>query len=119
MSNNLQNRVDKMGVWGAGLLGMVFALAFCPVSAGLFFGGLVPLAIKGNAVLLSTLYGIGTALPVIGFALLLAFAAHWVGAAFNKLTVIDVWVRRVTAAVLIIIGLYLILKHNFGISLGM
>ena len=118
MSNNLQNRVDKMGVWGAGLLGMVFALAFCPVSAGLFFGGLIPLAVKGNAVLLSTLYGIGTALPVIGFALLLAFAAHWVGAAFNKLTVIEVWVRRVTAAVLIIIGLYLILKHNFGIYLG-
>jgi cytochrome c-type biogenesis protein len=118
MSNNLQNRVDKMGVWGAGLLGMVFALAFCPVSAGLFFGGLVPLAIKGNAVLLSTLYGIGTALPVIGFALLLAFAAHWVGAAFNKLTVIEVWVRRVTAAVLIIIGVYLILKNYFGIYFG-
>ena len=63
----LQNRIDKMGIWGAVLLGIVFALAFCPVSAGLFFGGLIPLAVKGNAVLLSFLYGAGTALPVIAF----------------------------------------------------
>jgi cytochrome c-type biogenesis protein len=118
MSNYFQDRVDKMGVWGAGLLGMVFALAFCPVSAGLFFGGLVPLAVKGNAALLSTLFGIGTALPVIGFAVLLAFAAHLIGTAFKKLTAIEIWVRRVTAAVMIIIGVYLILKHNFGIYFG-
>jgi cytochrome c-type biogenesis protein len=116
MSNNLQNRVDKMGVWGAGLLGIVFALAFCPVSAGLFFGGLIPLAVKGNTVLLSTLYGIGTALPVIGFALLLAFAAHLIGTAFKKLTAIEIWVRRVTAAVMLLVGVYLILRNNVGLN---
>jgi len=49
---------------GAGVLGLVFALAFCPTSAGLFFGGLIPLALKSNsAILLPILYGIGTALP--------------------------------------------------------
>ncbi|MBN1127555.1 MAG: sulfite exporter TauE/SafE family protein, partial [Chitinispirillaceae bacterium] len=118
MSGAVQKLVDRMGVWGAGLLGIVFALAFCPVSAGLFFGGLIPLAVKGNAVLLSTLYGVGTALPVIGFALLLAFAAHLIGAAFKKLTVIEIWVRRVTAAVMILIGVYLILRHNLGLYFG-
>jgi cytochrome c-type biogenesis protein len=118
MSNNLQNRVDKMGVWGAGLLGIVLALAFCPVSAGLFFGGLIPLAVKGNTVLLSTLYGIGTALPVIGFSLVLVFAAHLIGAAFKKLTVIEIRVRRTTAAIMIVIGVYLILKHYFGLYFG-
>lgn len=117
MSNNLQNRVDRMGVWGAGLLGIVFALAFCPVSAGLFFGALVPLAIKGNAVLLSSVYGIGTALPVIGFALILAFAAHLIGAAFKKMTVIERWVRRSTAVVMILAGIYLILRHNVGLNI--
>jgi cytochrome c-type biogenesis protein len=116
MRNNLQNRVDKMGVWGAGLLGIVFALAFCPVSAGLFFGGLIPLAVKGNTVLLSTLYGIGTALPVIGFALILAFAAHLIGAAFKKMTVIEQWVRRITAVVMIFVGIYLILRNNVGLN---
>jgi threonine/homoserine/homoserine lactone efflux protein len=96
----------------------VFALAFCPVSAGLFFGGLIPLAVKGNAVLLSTLYGFGTALPVIGFALLLAFAAHLIGRAFKKLTAIEIWVRRTTAIIMILVGVYLILKNNFGLYFG-
>jgi len=119
IGKKLQHRIDTMGIWGAGFMGLMFALAFCPVSAGLFFGGLIPLAFKSNMpIALSALYGIGTALPVLGFALLLAFAAHWVGAAFNKLTIIEIWVRRCTAAVMIVLGVYLILKHNFGINVG-
>lgn len=118
MGERLQKRIDRMGIWGAGLLGMVFALAFCPVSAGLFFGALVPLAVKGNALLLSTLYGVGTALPVIGFAFLLAFSAHLIGTAFKKMTAIEIWVRRITAVAMILVGIYLILRHNFGVNLG-
>jgi cytochrome c biogenesis protein CcdA len=119
VGKNLQAKIDKMGLWGAGVLGIIFALAFCPTSAGLFFGGLVPLAVKSNsAFLLPVLYGIGTALPVIGFSLVLAFGAHLVGAAFNKLTVIELWVRRATAAVMILVGVALIVKHNFGVYLG-
>ncbi len=116
MGDNLQKRVDQMGIWGAGFLGMVFALAFCPVSAGLFFGALIPIAVKGNAVVISSLFGIGTAVPVIAFAFILAFAAHYIGAAFNKLTVIEKWVRKITAVVMILIGIYLIIRHNFGVN---
>jgi len=116
MGNSLQQRVDKMGVWGAGFLGMVFALAFCPVSAGLFFGALIPIAIKSNAVVISSLFGIGTAVPVLVFAFILAFAAHYIATAFNKLTVIEKWMRRITAAVMILTGIYLILRHNLGIN---
>jgi cytochrome c biogenesis protein CcdA len=116
VGSKLQSRVDKMGVWGAGLLGIVFALAFCPVSAGLFFGALIPLAVKGNAVLMSSLYGIGTAVPVIVFALILAFAANLLGTAFKKLTSIEIWVRRITAVVMLLVGVYLILRHNFGLN---
>lgn len=116
MGAGLQGKVDKLGIWGAGLLGIVFALAFCPVSAGLFFGALIPLAVKNNAVLMSMLYGIGTAVPVIGFSLLLAFAAHRIGEAFKKLTVIELWVRRLTAVVMIGIGIYLVVRHNFGVN---
>jgi cytochrome c biogenesis protein CcdA len=115
----MQKRIDSMGIWGAGILGFIFALAFCPTSAGLFFGGLIPLAVKSNsAVLLPVLYGVGTALPVIGFSLLLAFGAHLVGAFFNKLTAIEIWVRRITAIVMIVVGIVLILKHNFGLYFG-
>jgi cytochrome c-type biogenesis protein len=119
VGSGLQARIDKMGVWGAGLLGILFALAFCPVSAGLFFGGLIPLALKNHSVILfPTLYGTGTALPVIGFSLLLAFGAHLVGVAFKKMTFIEIWVRRITAGIMILVGVILILKHNFGIYLG-
>ena len=116
MGDRLQQRVDRMGIWGAGFLGLVFALAFCPVSAGLFFGALIPIAVKSNAVVISSLFGIGTAVPVLLFAFILAFAAHCIGTAFNKLTVIERWVRRSTAAVMILAGIYLILRHNFGFN---
>jgi|WetSurMetagenome_2_1015567.scaffolds.fasta_scaffold00335_17 cytochrome c-type biogenesis protein len=115
----LQIRVDKMGIWGAGVLGILFALAFCPVSAGLFFGGLIPLALKSNSsVILASLYGIGTAVPVIGFALVLAFAANRVAVIFNKMTIFELWARRITAVVMLLVGVALILKHNLGIYLG-
>jgi cytochrome c-type biogenesis protein len=119
IGKRLQARVDAMGIWGAAVLGIVFALTFCPVSAGLFFGGLIPLAVKNNAsVAMACLYGIGTALPVIAFALLLAFAAHWVGTVFNKLKIIELWARRATATIMLLVGMLLILKHNFGIYPG-
>ena len=115
----MKKRIDNMGILGAGVLGLIFALAFCPTSAGLFFGGLIPLAVKDNsAVLLPVLYGVGTAIPVIGFSLLLAFGANLVGTAFKKLTIIELWVRRFTAAVMILVGVVLILKHNFGLYFG-
>ncbi len=113
----LQARVDKIGIWGAGLLGIVFALAFCPVSAGLFFGALIPLAVKSNAALMSVIYGIGTAVPVIVFAFIIAFSTNLLGTAFKKLTTVELWVRRITAIVMVLIGVYLVLKHNFGITI--
>jgi cytochrome c biogenesis protein CcdA len=119
ISDRVQSKVDSMGIWGAALLGILFALAFCPVSAGLFFGGLIPVAMKNNAsAVMAVLYGIGTALPVMLFALLLAFAANRVGMVFRKITAIELWARRVTAVILILVGLYLILKYNFRIYLG-
>ncbi|MCU0664993.1 MAG: aromatic aminobenezylarsenical efflux permease ArsG family transporter [Myxococcota bacterium] len=107
MPAKLQTYVDKIGLWGAGLLGLVFALAFCPLSAALFFGSLVPLAVAHeSAVLLPGLYGIGTALPVVVFSLILAFAAGKLGKAFDVLSHLERWMRRLTAAVFIGIGGY-------------
>jgi len=117
LGTRLQARVDTMGIWGAGVLGIVFALAFCPVSAGLFFGALIPLALKGNAAFTATLYGIGTALPVMAFAILLACAAHLVGALFRRMSAVEKWVRRATAVVMIAIGIYLVLRHNVGLEI--
>ncbi len=86
MGQGLQKRVDAMGIWGALLLGIVFALTFCPTSAALFFGSLVPLSLKVNSsVTLPVIYGVGTALPVMVFAGLLATSAQSVGRAYNVL----------------------------------
>jgi len=113
VSDGLQARVDRAGVWGAGILGLVFALAFCPVSAGLFFGGLVPLAVeRSSPLLLPVVYGIGTALPVIIFAALLAAGARRLGAALDRVQVFERWARRVTALVFIGVGVYETLRST-------
>jgi len=105
-------------VLGAGLLGVIFALSFCPVSAGLFFGALIPLAINTHSrVLLPSVYGIGTGLPVVFFALLIAAGAHWVGRAFDVLASIEHAARRVTGAIFVLCGIYLTATHVFGLDL--
>lgn len=113
VNDELQNRVDHAGVWGAGLLGVIFALAFCPVSAGLFFGGLVPLAVeRSSPLMLPLVYGVGTALPVAFFAVLLAVGAGWLGTALDRVQVFEVWARRVTAVVFVGVGIYETLRST-------
>jgi len=100
-------RLVKAGLLGALPLGAVLALAFCPVSAGLFFGGLIPLAVDHrSAVWLPALYGLGTGLPVVVFAVLVSAGLAWVGSAFHRLQAVERWARCVTAVVVILVGLY-------------
>jgi cytochrome c biogenesis protein CcdA len=107
VSEGLQRRVDRSGILGAGLLGIVFALSFCPVSAGLFFGSLVPLAAdQESPFLLPILYGIGTALPVAAFAILIAVGARWLGEVLDRVQAFEVWARRATAVIFIGVGVY-------------
>jgi cytochrome c-type biogenesis protein len=116
MSERTQKRVDSLGVWGAGLLGILLALSFCPVSAVLFFGSLMSLAIKYDSILLMpSLYGIGTALPAFIFAVLIVISADAVGKGFDVVKKIEVWARLITGWLLIGIGIYLSLIHIYGI----
>ncbi len=116
-SNTILRRADRMGIWGAGLLGIVFALSFCPTSAALFFGSLIPLAVKSQSgIILPLLYGIGTALPVVVFAFLIAAGAHYVGNVFHRITQFELWARRITGALFIGIGIYFSLKYIFQIA---
>ena len=112
----VQRRAGNWGQGGAFLLGILFALSFCPVSAALFFGSLVPLAVSaGSGVLLPSVYGIGTALPVFAFALLIAAGARSVGQAFGLVTRIEPWMRRGTGALFIAVGFYYTLRYIFAI----
>lgn len=116
--SGVQERASRGGTGWSIILGILFALSFCPVSAGLFFGGLIPLSATNNSQFaLPTLYGAGTALPVIVFAFLMAFASQSVGRAFNRLTQIEWWVRVITGVVFVLAGIYYCVAYIYGISL--
>jgi len=105
-------RAATWGHVGAVVLGMTFALLFCPVSAALFFGGLMPLAMKESSrILLPSLYGIGTGLPVLAVALLAATGFKAIGGVFRELSRVELWARRVTALVFAGVGIYYTLKY--------
>jgi len=114
-SSSIQQKAGKWGLWGSGLLGIVFALTFCPLSAALFFGSLIPLAIDAkSSVVMPLVYGLGTAMPVVAFAIVLAFGVKSIGRIFDKLTQMEKWARKLTALVFIGAGIYLLLKNLIG-----
>jgi cytochrome c biogenesis protein CcdA len=114
----LRQRLEANGIWGALPLGALFALSFCPVSAALFFGSLVPLAVRFDSpVVFPTLYGAGTAMPVVAFAILIAFGARFVAKTFNRLTVAERWARRLTGVVFLGVGLYMTVVYTVGVQL--
>ncbi len=117
VSDKLALRVQKWGIWGSLALGVLFALSFCPISAALFFGSLIPIAIDHQSSLaMPMVYGIGTALPVVVFAILIAMGARFLGNIFNKVSVFEKWARRVTAVAFIIVGGYYVLIYLIGVN---
>jgi len=113
----LEDRFRGMGLWGAALMGILFALSFCPVSAALFFGSLIPLAVRyESALALPALYGVGTGLPVIVFAWMLAAGARSLGAALDRLAQVERYARLATGGVFLAAGIYMSLVHIYGIA---
>jgi cytochrome c biogenesis protein CcdA len=99
---------DK-GYLGAFLLGVVFALSFCPFSAVLFFAMLIPLALgAGDPVIIPAVFAIATGLPVIVISFLLAQGIGKCKGMMQKVGAAEVWIRRAVAAVFIAVGVYYI-----------
>ncbi|HNY02836.1 MAG TPA: aromatic aminobenezylarsenical efflux permease ArsG family transporter [Bacteroidales bacterium] len=119
--NNLTDRLTRklnLGTLsGSFLLGVLFALAFCPYSGVLYFGMLIPLALTSQAgVLLPPVFAIATGLPVVVIAWIIAFSLSSVGNFYNRLNVFEKWLRRIVAGVFIIGGIYFILIYFFKLS---
>ncbi len=113
-SEELRKKAADGGAVGALLLGALFALSFCPVSAALFFGSLVPLSLRhGSKVVLPVVYGFGTALPVVVLALVATGGTKALGAAMRKVGAFDVWARRITGVVFVAVGIYLSVRFVF------
>lgn len=114
-NNNICNRFKNSAIIGAFLLGIIFALSFCPVSAALFFGSLTTLAVEHHSrFLIPFAYGIGTGLPVVIFAIIIAFAVHKVGEIYNAITKFEFWFRKITGIIFILAGIYFIATHYLG-----
>lgn len=119
VGNRIQHRAEKGGWLWPVLLGLLFALSFCPVSAGLFFGVLIPLSVSHRSiVMLPLVYGAGTAAPVVVFALIIAFASQKLGKAFDRLSYIERWVRRITGVVFVLAGVYYSLLYVYEIPIN-
>lgn len=109
-------KIFQSGFSNSFLIGALFALAFCPVSAALFFGGLIPLVLKENRVIsLGFIYGIGTALPVVLFSILIFIGSNKISKIYKKITSIELWVRKITGIIFIVVGIYYSLSFIFEI----
>lgn len=109
ISSQRQEQIAKTGIRGSFVLGIIFALSFCPISAALFFGSLIPLSMNNPAgVLFPLFYGIGTALPVLFFAVGIAFGMEMINTWFHLFKRIEFYTRKITAVIFIGVGLYYI-----------
>lgn len=116
VGEKLGKKVEGWGLAGALALGVIFALSFCPISAALFFGSLISLAVKYDSrILLPGVFGVGTALPVFAFAVIIGLGVGSLGAAFHKLQRFEWWARRVTGVVFILVGIYYCLVYIFEV----
>ncbi|MGB5418419.1 aromatic aminobenezylarsenical efflux permease ArsG family transporter [Algibacter sp.] len=103
----LSDKFKDKGLLGSFLIGLVFALAFCPYSGALFFGMLIPMTItSADGLYLPIIFAFGTGLPVILFTYLLAFTAGKIGVFYNRITKIEKVMRTAAGVVFIITGLY-------------
>ena len=104
----------RHGFLPAYLLGAAFSLTFCPTLFWLFFGLTIPLAIASpGGLLFSGVFAVGTALPVLGLAALLASGTVNVRQWVRRFKAADVWLQRVVGVVFMLIGLNEIVLYWF------
>ncbi len=112
--NKLTSRIREKKKWGyldAVLLGLLFALAFCPYSGVLYFGMLVPLSVtSASGLYLPIVFAIATGIPVIIFAWIIAYTISGIGGVYNKLKSFELWFRRIIAVLFIAVGIYYIFR---------
>jgi cytochrome c biogenesis protein CcdA len=111
----LGGRAGRWGLAGSALLGFLFALAFCPVSAALYFKMIADALAHRSALLLPALYGAGTAVPVVAFSIVLAVSAQRIGAAYNAVGRIETWARGATGVAFVLVGIYYSLVYIYGV----
>jgi len=110
LSSGMQDK-KRWGYLDALLLGLVFALAFCPYSGVLYFGMLVPLTVSSaSGLYLPVVFAIATGIPVIIIAWVLAYTVSGIGNVYNRIRSFENWFRRIIAVLFIVVGIYYIIR---------
>jgi len=105
--NKIKEKLSEKGYIGSFLLGIIFALAFCPFSAVLFFGMLIPLALKfSDGLLIPAVFSLATGLPVIIFSSILVFSVSKFGKIMDKVQVFEKYIRYFVVIIFMVIGIY-------------
>jgi cytochrome c-type biogenesis protein len=113
LTSRMENKT-QWSYWDAILLGMIFALAFCPYSGVLYFGMLIPMTvISASGLYLPIVFALATGIPVIILAWILAFSVGSLGNVYNKMKNFEIWFRRVIAVLFIIVGIYYLIRVFF------
>jgi cytochrome c-type biogenesis protein len=113
LSEKIENN-HKNSFWGVLLLGIVFALAFCPYSGVLYFGALIPMSIgSGQGIPMLLIFALATGLPVIIISWMLAFTVNKVGSFYNRVKSFEKWFRKVIALLFILVGIYYLITVWF------
>ena len=114
---NLTRRFEEKGTknyWDVLLLGILFALAFCPYSGVLYFGMLLPVTISSaSGLFLPVVFAIATGIPVIIFAWLIAYTVSGVGTFYSRIKTFEIWFRRVISILFIGVGAYYVVTVFF------
>ena len=112
ITERFKNR-SKFNYWDVFLLGVIFALAFCPYSGVLYFGMLIPLTVSTSGLHLPVVFAVATGIPVILFAWLIAFSLTGVGNLYKRIKSFEYWFRKAVAVLFIGIGIYYIVTVWF------
>ena len=112
--SGLTSKMEERKRWGAldaVLLGMIFALAFCPYSGVLYFGMLIPLTVSSaSGLYLPVVFAVATGIPVIIFAYVLAYTVSGIGSLYKRIKTFEFWFRRLVAVLFIGVGVYYIVR---------
>ena len=105
-SEKMQNK-QHTSYWEVLLIGIVFALAFCPYSGVLYFGMLIPMTISSaSGLYLPIFFAIATGLPVILFAWVIAYTVSGIGSIYNRIKTFELWFRIIIAVLFLLVGIY-------------
>lgn len=107
LTAKLSEKKGTKSYWNAFLLGLLFALAFCPYSGVLYFGGLIPMTIASSSgLLLPPVFAIATGLPVIVISWIIAYSIGNIGKFYDKMTLFQKRFKQIIAVIFIVVGIY-------------